>query len=106
MYRPLRVFTALGTTLVLLGMLPGLRFVYLYAIGDRVGHVQSLILAAILIITGFQVLLFGLLADLMHFNRRMQEELVYRMRRLEIGHGGAGDGERTGPDVPRHEDRR
>jgi glycosyltransferase involved in cell wall biosynthesis len=106
MYRPLRVFTALGTTLVLLGMLPGLRFVYLYAIGDRVGHVQSLILAAILIITGFQVLLFGLLADLMHFNRRMQEELVYRMRRLEIGQGAAGDGDRAGPDVPLQEDRR
>jgi hypothetical protein len=66
-----------------------LRFLYLYATGDRVGHVQSLILAAILLITGFQVLLIGLLADLMHFNRRMQEELVYRIRRLETGAGKA-----------------
>ncbi len=85
MYRPLRVFSTLGITLVVLGLLPGLRFLYFYFGGDPTGHVQSLILAAILVITGFQVLLFGLIADLMHFARRMQEEMLLRLRRLEIG---------------------
>ncbi len=83
MYRPLRVFTAIGILLVALGVLPGLRFLYFYAVGQRVGHVQSLILAAILIIVGFQVLLIGLLADLMSASRKIQEDTIYRLKRLE-----------------------
>jgi len=83
MYRPLRVFTGLGTTLIVLGILPGIRFLYLYLSGQRIGHIQSLILAAILIIIGFQVLMIGLLSDLLSLNRRMAEEALYRVRRLE-----------------------
>src|ERR1039458_9236039 len=69
MYRPLRVFTTVGTLLILLGTLPGLRFLYLKFIGQGIGHLQSLILGAILIMVGFQVLLIGLAADLIGFNR-------------------------------------
>ena len=83
MYRPLRVFLALGGALILAGMIPGIRFLYLMSIGQRVGHVQSLILSAILIIVGFQVLLIGVLADLLSCNRRLMEEVVYRVRKLE-----------------------
>jgi glycosyltransferase involved in cell wall biosynthesis len=83
MYRPLRVFLALGVSLIVLGIVPGVRFLYLFAIGQRVGHVQSLILAAILIIVGFHVLLIGLLADLLSCNRKLLEELIYRVRKLE-----------------------
>ncbi len=84
MYRPLRVFTAIGALLVFLGILPGLRFVWFYVSGDRVGHVQSLILSAILTIVGFQVLLIGLLADLMSASRRIQEDTIYRVKRMEL----------------------
>lgn len=83
MYRPLRVFTTVGAVLITLGMLPGIRFLYFYVTGNRVGHVQSLILAAILIIVGFQVLLIGLLADLLSSNRKLLEEVVYRLRRRD-----------------------
>jgi glycosyltransferase involved in cell wall biosynthesis len=93
MYRPLRVFTMIGTLLIVLGMIPGIRFLYLYAIGERVGHVQSLILAAILIITGFQVVLIGLVADLLQFNRKIMEEALYRVRRLEARFAGDEAGE-------------
>ncbi len=84
MYRPLRVFTILGALLIFLGTIPGIRFLFFYFSGQRVGHIQSLILAAILIIVGFQVLLIGLLADLMGFNRKMIEEVLHRTRKLEI----------------------
>jgi glycosyltransferase involved in cell wall biosynthesis len=84
MYRPLRVFTVLGGCLVLLGTIPGLRFIYFYLSGDPFGHVQSLILSAILIIVGFQALMFGLLADLVGFNRKIVEETNYRVRKLEF----------------------
>jgi hypothetical protein len=49
-----------------------------------VGHIQSLILAAILIIVGFQVLLIGLLADMIAFNRKIMEETLYRTRKLDV----------------------
>jgi glycosyltransferase involved in cell wall biosynthesis len=84
MYRPLRVFSALGATLIVLGTIPGIRFLYLYSVGQRVGHVQSLICAAILIIVGFQVLLMAALADLLSCNRKLLEEVIYRVRKLEL----------------------
>ena len=83
MYRPLRVFVTTGLLFIGLGMLPAVRFVYFFVAGNRIGHVQSLILAAILIVVGVQVLLIGLLADLIAFNRKIVEEAVYRVRRLE-----------------------
>lgn len=87
MYRPLRVFTTLGLTLILLGSLPGLRFLYFYFSGSPFGHIQSLILSAILIIVGFQVLLIGVVADIIAFNRKIMEEALYRIRRLDIDGG-------------------
>src|ERR1035437_666296 len=83
MYRPLRVFSALGGALIALGMIPGIRFLYLISVGQRPGHVQSLILSAILIIVGFQVLMIGLLADLLSCNRKLLEEVIYRVRKME-----------------------
>jgi len=83
MYRPLRVFVTLGGTLIVLGLLPGLRFVWFYLTGSRVGHIQSLILAAILVIIGFQVVLIGLVADVLAANRKLLEEVVYRLRRRD-----------------------
>ena len=83
MYRPLRVFVTLGSVLILLGLLPGFRFLYFYFSGNRVGHVQSLILAAVLLIVGFQIVLIGLVADVLASNRKLLEEVVYRLRRQD-----------------------
>ena len=85
MYRPLRVFVTLGSILIVLGLLPGFRFLYFYFSGNRVGHVQSLILAAVLIIVGFQIVLIGLVADVLASNRKLLEEVVYRLRRRDAG---------------------
>ena len=85
MYRPLRVFTMIGGTFIAGGMVLGLRFLYLFwRRGGATGNVQSLILAAILIIVGFQVCLIGLMADLVSLNRKMVEEALYRVRRMEL----------------------
>jgi glycosyltransferase involved in cell wall biosynthesis len=104
MYRPLRVFTALGFLLIGAGTLPGLRFLYFYIVeGGAAGHIQSLILAAILVIIGFQALMIGLVADLINFNRKITEEIMFRMRRMELERqggvkerGGEGAAERNG----------
>ncbi len=91
MYRPLTVFSAIGSVLIVLGSLPAARFLWFYFSGDRVGHIQSLILAAILIIVGFQVFLIGLLADVISANRKLLEESLYRLRRMDL--------DRPGPDA-------
>jgi hypothetical protein len=88
MYRPLRVFTILGFLLILAGMVPGFRFLYFFIFKGSAGHIQSLILSAILLIVGFQVLLIGLVADLISFNRKILEEVLYRLRRVELGTDG------------------
>jgi len=84
MYRPLRVFGAIGFVLLAAGVGLGLRFLYFFLQGES-GHIQSLILTAVLLIVGFLVLLIGLLADLIGFNRQILEETLYRLRRLELG---------------------
>ena len=86
MYRPLRMFMTIGGILVTGGAVLVLRFLYFYLRNEgAAGHVQSLILAAILIIVGFQVGMIGLIADLVSLNRRMMEETLYRIRKVELG---------------------
>jgi glycosyltransferase involved in cell wall biosynthesis len=82
-YRPLRVFSLGGLVLLLGGFFSGFRYLYFYLHGQGGGHVQSVILAAILLIVGFQVLLIGLLADLIGSNRKILEEVLYQLRRIK-----------------------
>lgn len=84
MYKPLRAFSIMGLLLILAGMIPGIRFLYFFIVEGVAGHVQSLILSAILLIVGFQVLLIGLVADLIGFNRKILEEVLLRLRRVEL----------------------
>jgi glycosyltransferase involved in cell wall biosynthesis len=83
LYRPLRLFLIVGFSMLLAGSLLGLRFLVFYLNGSGGGHVQSLILAAVFLIIGFQTILIGLVADLVRFNRKIMEETLYRLRKLE-----------------------
>ena len=85
MYEPLKVFTVTGGTVFLAGFVVSLRFLFLYLGGQGQGNVQSLILSAVLMIVGFQVILIGLLvADAIASNRRLTEELLFRIRSIEL----------------------
>lgn len=84
MYEPLKVFGAIGLAIFLAGLALSVRFLYYYAIGQGVGHVQSLILSAVLLIVGFQIALIGLVADVISGNRKLIEEVLYRVRRAEL----------------------
>lgn len=85
LYRPLRVFFTLGTLFIAIGLALGIRFLVYYFAGTGGGHVQSLILTAVLLIVGFQIMLIGLVADLIGANRKMIEEILYRQRRADAG---------------------
>ncbi len=84
MYEPLKVFTYLGVTIGGAGVLLSLRFVYYYLHYEAFKHTGSLIAAAVLIIVGFVVLVIGLLADVNAANRKLIEDLLYRVRSLEL----------------------
>ncbi|MCX7841064.1 MAG: glycosyltransferase [Anaerolineae bacterium] len=84
MFQPMRVFLIIGAVLIIIGIIPALRFLYFFLSGRGAGHIQSLIFAAIFLIVGFQVLLIGLLADLVGANRKILEEILYRLRKLEM----------------------
>ncbi len=84
MYRPLRVFTTISSVLILCGLGLAIRFLYFYLTGSGSGHIQSVILSAVLFIVGFQVFLIGLVADLISFSRKIQEETLFRVREMEL----------------------
>ena len=84
LYRPLKTFFAIGSVLMVLGIALGARFLWFFANGERGGHVQSLILAGVFLITGFQTWLIALLADLIAVNRRLTEDVLIRVKRLEL----------------------
>jgi glycosyltransferase involved in cell wall biosynthesis len=79
-YRPFRFFGLIGALVFLTGVLTGLRFVYYYLIGEGGGHVQSLILAALLSGIGAQTVLVAFLADLVSVNRVLLEKIKYMLR--------------------------
>jgi hypothetical protein len=83
MYQPLKVYFYLGLGLVLVGTAPIIRFLVYYLMGQGEGKVQSLLLGSVLIILGAVALMFGLLADLLNFNRQLSEMTLERVRRLE-----------------------
>jgi len=99
MYEPLKVFTYIGSIVFLVGFAVSVRFLFYYFFtDDAAGKVQSLILSAVLMIVGFQVVLIGLVADVLSGSRKLLEDLLYRVRRMELrdpprrdDSGSAGD---------------
>ena len=84
MYEPLKTFSIIGSVVFGAGGLVSLRFVYYYITEGGGGHVQSLIFAAVLMLIGFQVIMIGLLADLIRSNRRLIEDTQYRVKKMEV----------------------
>jgi len=80
-YEPLKTFTILGGGFFSVGLAIGMRFLYDYWFGFGRGKVQSLILAAVLLIVGVQIVLIGLIGDTIAANRRLTEEILYLQRK-------------------------
>jgi len=82
-YKAFRFFMSVGLSLFCLGLVGGIRFMSYYIMGEGSGHIQSLILASILLGIGFQTMLTAFLADLLAVNRRLMEDVQYRVKILE-----------------------
>jgi glycosyltransferase involved in cell wall biosynthesis len=85
MYEALRVFLTLSIIPLTLGFILIGRFGYFYAIGEGSGHIQSLIVATIMVMLGFLTILIGLIGDLIAKNRRLSEDIRFQLRRMELG---------------------
>ena len=85
MYRPLVLFSILGAIPFTIGVAIGIRFLVYYFSGNGLGHTQSLILASTLMMLGFTTFIIGFLADIIAANRKILEDIQYRVRRMEVG---------------------
>ncbi|RKJ51163.1 glycosyltransferase family 2 protein [bacterium 1XD42-54] len=85
MYRPLAFFSAIAAIFGIAGGAIGIRFLFYFFHDQGGGHVQSLILASMLIIIAVLAGVIGLLADVISANRKLIEEVQYEVRKLNYG---------------------
>ena len=84
MYRPLKLFTIAGGTIFLIGFTIGCRYLFFFFQGQTEGHIQSLILSAITLIVGFQIIMMGIAAELIAVNRQLLEDIQLRIKKKEV----------------------
>lgn len=87
MYKPLRFFVFSGLIPIIAGVFLGGRYIVFLAMGQAGGHIQSLILASILILLGFMCVMIGIMADVIAANRKILEEIQYRVRKAQAMDG-------------------
>ena len=83
MYKPLMFFTSLGSIMSLIGVILGVRFLFYYFGGTGAGHIQSLILASMMIILGVMTIIVGLQGDIIAANRKLLEDIQYHVRKID-----------------------
>ena len=83
MYKPLRFFSIIGGIIFLIGFLIGVRFLVFFVQGAGNGHVQSLILSSTLLLLGFETFIVGLQADIIAANRKILEDIQYRIKKMD-----------------------
>ena len=82
MYKPLQFFSIVGSVPFGIGLILGIRFLVFMMMGQSDGHIQSLILASVLLMMGFMTYVIGLQADIIAKNRKILEDVQYQVRRL------------------------
>lgn len=97
-YRPFRFFLTLGLIFFLAGFVFAARYLYFMIVGSGAGHVQSVVLAGVLIGISFQMVLVAFLADLLGVNRKLLEEIQYRLRKQELNKDLDKTKKKTGVD--------
>ena len=82
MYKPYALFLPLGTTLLVLGLVPFARFMYFIFNGDGYGHLQSLVAGGVLLTGALIAFTLGIIADLIRINRILIEQSLEQQKRI------------------------
>jgi glycosyltransferase involved in cell wall biosynthesis len=89
-YEPLKVFMTAAAVIGLIAMVVWARFAYFYVVaGEGKGHVQSLILGAVLFNAAMVLAALGVIGDLIAGQRTMVQRTFERVRRIELQLGVA-----------------
>lgn len=83
MYKPLKFFCIIGVIVFMIGFIIAMRFLMFYLEDSGRGHIQSILLSVVLMLFGFQTFITGLQADLIAANRKLLEDIQYRVRKLD-----------------------
>jgi len=87
LYEPLRIFLFAAVIVGLAASIVWGRLAYLHLIGEGAGHVQAVILGAVLLIVAVQLAALGVLADILAANRILAQRTLERVRRVELALG-------------------
>jgi glycosyltransferase involved in cell wall biosynthesis len=78
-YKPLRTFLMIGGSIFFIGFLIGLRVLLRFLLTGNVSpYLPSAVLSGVLIIIGFQIMVLGLIADMVGTNRKLMEEIIHK----------------------------
>jgi len=84
-YAPLKTFSYLGAVFIIIGVIFALRvLVHFLKTGMVSGRTPSAVLSSMLIILGFLIFVLGLVADMFKTHRKLQEEILYKLKKMEI----------------------
>jgi glycosyltransferase involved in cell wall biosynthesis len=84
LYEPLRVFLIAAALVGIVAATIWARFLYFYFSGEGAGHLQSLILGAVLFIVAVQLAALGVVGDILAGSRVLQQRILERVRRVEL----------------------
>lgn len=84
MYRSLSAFLTLGGTMLLIGLIPIVRFIWFFMLGSGDGYIQSLILGSMFMLAGYITIVLALLSDSIATNRKLIESTLTRVRKMEL----------------------
>lgn len=83
-YQPLKAFFIIGSITAIPGIILVIRFIYIAFFAHLNGtHLQSLLAAAVFILLGFQIFILGVVADLIGINRKINENILFHLKKLE-----------------------
>jgi glycosyltransferase involved in cell wall biosynthesis len=85
MYKPYVIFGWCAFVFGLLGLVPFARYAVLVAADDSGGHLQSLLVGAVLLILSFLTVMLGILSDLIRTNRILIETTLEQTKRSRFG---------------------
>lgn len=84
MYKPYTVFITSGITLLIIGLIPFVRYLYFLAINDHGAHIQSLIVGMVLLSAAFISFALAIIADIIRTNRILTEEAIEQQKRARF----------------------